>query len=117
MYIMFCENCNVQLNIPEAHEGGFLDGESVNCNNCGHVFVLNSQNIPGIGRSGSMAVFINVLRGKMAFKNASANVKALMVGAGMVAYGLMGFVAGHIMGDGIFWALGLIFRKLLRSVG
>lgn len=117
MYIMDCQNCRTVLRIPEPHENGFMDGETVVCNNCGYQFILNAQNVPGVVHTNPISVVVGIMRGKIAFKNASKNIRAAMLGLGMVAYGLMAFVAGHIMGSGIFWALGLIFRKIFRSLG
>lgn len=117
MYIMDCAKCHMTLRIPEPHEGGFMDGEPVVCNNCGYEFILNVQNVPGAAKTNFVSVIIGVMRGRIAFKNAGKNIRAVMLGAGLVAFGVAAFVAGHIMGSGIFWALGLIFRKLFRSLG
>ena len=114
---MNCEKCYIVLRIPEPHENGFMDGETVVCLNCKHEFVLNAQNVPGVVHNNPVSVVIGIMRGRIAFKNASKNIRAGMLGLGMITYGLMAFVAGHIMGSGIFWALGLIFRKLFRSLG
>lgn len=94
-----------------------MDGEVVFCKKCDGDIVIDSRNVPGAGDAFGALAILDVARGKLAFSRASARVKMALLGAGIMFYGFVAFMAGHAIGEGLFWALGLIIRKLMRTTG
>ena len=98
--------------IDYPYEGGPWSGQRTNCPSCQAPFVISVEDEPGTGNP-----LFTALRHNSLVSVFSGWMFGLMVTASVLIVFFGVYTLGWTTGDPVFRLLGLLMRKILRSIG